>query len=315
VSELSRTRRWRLERPLSVVDTLRPLQRSSADPTMRFVAGACWRASRTPDGPATVSVQLLGDEVTITGWGPGADWMLHTAPDLLGENDDWSTLDMTAHPIINEVRRRRPGARLCRTNLVMEALVPACLEQRVTGTEAWRAWRKLIRRYSEPAPGPTEVGLWLPPTPDGLRAVTSWDWHLFGVDPGRARTIRAAATVAGRLEQCATQAVRNDAGPSDDFAAAARRLRLVPGVGEWTAAEVTLRALGDPDAVSVGDFHLKNLVGFALAGHSRSDDDVMLQLLEPWRGQRARVIRLIELSGATPPKFGPRFSPNDISRI
>jgi 3-methyladenine DNA glycosylase/8-oxoguanine DNA glycosylase len=287
-----------------------------------------------------VSVELIGDEVSVQAWGAGAGWMLATAPDLLGEGDDWSGLDLRSHPVLGEVRRSRAGARLCRTNLVLEAVVPACLEQRVTGTEAWRAWRRLVRAYSEPAPGPVEPPLWLPPTPEALRSVTSWDWHLFGVDPGRARTIRAAATLAGRLEECVAllssgelasgdlasgdvasgdlasgDVASGDIRASGDFAAAARRLRVVPGIGEWTAAEVTLRALGDPDAVSVGDFHLKNLVGYALTGTARTDDETMLDLLEPWRGQRARVIRLIELSGRMPPKFGPRFSANDISRI
>jgi 3-methyladenine DNA glycosylase/8-oxoguanine DNA glycosylase len=303
------SRRWRLDRPLNLADTLRPLQRSSADPTTRFVGGVFWRASRTPYGPATVSVEVIANEVLVRAWGPGAGWTLDTAPDLLGESDDWSDLDLSSQPVLREVRRHRLGARLCRTNLVLEALVPACLEQRVTGTEAWRAWRRLVRSYGEPAPGPVQPQLWLPPAADALRSVRSWDWHSFGVDPGRARTIRGAATVAGRLEECVPL------GSKGDLAAATRRLRAVPGIGEWTAAETTLRALGHPDAVSVGDFHLKNLVGYALTGASRSDDATMLELLEPWRGQRARVVRLIELSGLTPPKYGPRFSANDISRI
>jgi 3-methyladenine DNA glycosylase/8-oxoguanine DNA glycosylase len=133
------------------------------------------------------------------------------------------------------------------------------------------------------------------------------------VDPQRYRTIRAAATVADRLQECVELTP-----PGSELAVferAVKRLRVVPGVGEWTAAETTLRALGNPDAVSVGDFHLKNLVGFALTGASRTDDATMIELLEPWRGQRARVVRLIELSGARPPKFGPRFSPNDIRLI
>jgi 3-methyladenine DNA glycosylase/8-oxoguanine DNA glycosylase len=94
-------------------------------------------------------------------------------------------------------------------------------------------------------------------------------------------------------------------------AAAAARLRAYPGIGPWTAAEVTLRALGDPDAVSVGDFHLPNVVAFALAGEPRGDDARMLELLEPWRGHRARVVRLLEASGIEAPKFGPRYAASD----
>jgi 3-methyladenine DNA glycosylase/8-oxoguanine DNA glycosylase len=78
---------------------------------------------------------------------------------------------------------------------------------------------------------------------------------------------------------------------------------------------VTLRALGDPDAVSVGDFHLPNVVAYALAGEPRANDGRMLELLEPWRGHRARVVRLLEASGIEPPRYGPRLSSRDISAI
>ncbi len=90
------------------------------------------------------------------------------------------------------------------------------------------------------------------------------------------------------------------------------RLMKVPGIGPWTAAEVAVRALGDVDVVSVGDFHLPNLVAFALAGEPRGTDARMLELLEPWRGQRARVVRLLELSGIRAPRYGPRLSPRRI---
>ena len=96
---------------------------------------------------------------------------------------------------------------------------------------------------------------------------------------------------------------------------AARRLRAVPGIGIWTAAETTARALGDPDAVSVGDYHLKDLVAYFMTGRPRGDDEQMLRLLEPWAGQRQRVIRLIEMSGLGKPRFGPRLAPVDIRAI
>ncbi len=86
----------------------------------------------------------------------------------------------------------------------------------------------------------------------------------------------------------------------------------MPGIGPWTAAEVGVRALGDADAVSVGDFHLPNLVAYALAGEPRGNDARMLELLEPYRGQRARVMRLLELSGIRPPRYGPRLAPRRI---
>ena len=301
--------RWRLDRPLDLRLTLGLLQRGAGDPTMRWDVGGVWRAIRTPDGVATLRLELAAGELLASAWGPGAGWAIDSVPGLVGDHDDWSELDVRAQPALHEVLRRHPGLRIPRTGLVLDALVPAVLEQRVTGREAWRGWRSLVRRFGEPAPGPTDAGVWVMPDPTAIRQVPSWDWHRFGVDQQRYRTIHFAAGVANRLEECVQLAT------GGDLPAARQRLRVIPGVGAWTVAETTLRALGDPDAVSVGDFHLKNLVGYALSGAVRSDDDTMLALLEPWRGQRARVIRLIELSGLTPPKFGPRFSPNDIRVI
>ncbi|MGX7680706.1 DNA-3-methyladenine glycosylase [Jatrophihabitans sp. DSM 45814] len=303
------TRRLRLNRALDLPRTLGLLRRGSGDPTMRIGPDALWRAFRTPAGVATLALSVDADLLLARAWGQGAQWLLDSVPQLIGDSDDWADLDVSKSPALAAVRKQLPGLRLCRTGLVLDSLIPAILEQRVTGGEAWRAWRMLVRAYGEPAPGPSSLRLWVAPDPAQLLAVPSWDWHRYGVDAQRSRTIRAAATVASRLEDCA------ELSAAGDFGAAERSLRVVPGVGEWTAAETTLRALGHPDAVSVGDFHLKNRVGFALTGAARTDDETMLALLEPWRGQRARVVRLIELSGLTPPKYGPRFSPNDIRVI
>jgi len=301
--------RWRPPAPVDLARTLWPLCHGAGDPTARFVEGTFWWACRTPAGPGTLALSAAGTDVLARAWGSGADWLLAAVPGLLGDSDDWSALDVSGHRVLAEVRRNRPHVRLTRTGLVLHSLVPACLEQRVTGREAFRAWRLLTLAYGEPAPGPGEPRMWLPATPERLLAVPSWDWHRFGVDAKRYRAVRAAATVADRLEECV--GIARTAG----LDAARRRLALVPGVGPWTVAETTVRALGDPDAVSVGDFHLSNVVGFALTGAARTDDATMLELLAPWAGQRARVVKLILLSGLTPPKFGPRFSPKDMSRI
>ncbi|HEX8095353.1 DNA-3-methyladenine glycosylase family protein [Jatrophihabitans sp.] len=307
--------RWQPPAPLDLARTLRPLRHGAGDPVARFVDATFWWACRTPDGPGTLALTPDGGQVLARAWGDGAHWLLAAVPGLLGAGDDWSELDVSGHPVLRQVHRERPGVRLARTGRVLDSLVPACLEQRVTGQEAFRAWRLLTWAYGEPAPGPAEPRLWLPAEPARLLAVPSWDWHRFGVDSKRYQAVRAAATVANRLEECVGLAAGQGLTPSEGMAAARRRLAVVPGVGPWTVAETSLRALGDPDAVSVGDFHLSNVVGYVLTGAARTDDATMLELLEPWAGQRARVIRLIELSGLMPPKYGPRFSPKDMSRI
>jgi len=98
-----------------------------------------------------------------------------------------------------------------------------------------------------------------------------------------------------------------------DPAAATARLRALPGIGAWTAAEVVGVALGDPDAVEVGDYHLPHAVGYLFDGTPRSTDERMLELLEPYHGHRGRVIRLITLAGIAAPRFGPHRPLRDIA--
>jgi 3-methyladenine DNA glycosylase/8-oxoguanine DNA glycosylase len=202
------------------------------------------------------------------------------------------------HPLIARLARRSPGIRIPRSGAVLESLLPAILEQKVTGQEARRAWLGLVRAYGEPAPGPVEWRLRLPPSASALAALPYYDYHPFGVERRRADLIRRVAARAGWFEAIIDLPLPDAYG----------RLTAVPGIGPWTAAEVAVRALGDPDAVSVGDYHLPNLVAFALAGEPRGDDARMLELLEPYRGQRARVVRLLELSGIRAPRYGPRLA-------
>jgi endonuclease III len=296
---------WDAGRPVDLLSTLLPLVRGTGDPAHGIdAAGGFWWAARTPDGEGTLSLRAAGAIVTAKAWGPGSEWLLDRVPVLLGEGDDWSALDLSAHPRLSDVLRRRPGMRLPATGLVLDVLVPAILEQRVTGKEARRAWRLLLRWYGTAAPGPNPQ-LRVPPPAEVLLSIPSWDWHRMGVDGRRSRAVRAAATVASRLEECAHM----------EPSAALARLRVVPGVGEWTAAETAQRALGHPDAISVGDYHLKDVVVHYFTGRARGDDDEMCALLEPWAGQRQRVVRLVELSGVGKPRFGPRFAPTDIRAI
>ena len=296
---------WDAGRPVDLRDTLGPLRRGTGDPAHRIGAdGRFWWACTTPDGAGTIALRAAGSVVTAQAWGGGAGWLLDRVPTLLGADDDWSTLDVSSVPLLDRVRRSRPGLRLPSTGLVLDSLVPAILEQKVTGREAWLSWRQLVHRFGEPAPGPNER-LRVPPTPRALSDIATWDWHRIGIDLRRQRTIRAAASVAARLEECATL----------PRAAALARLRHVPGVGPWTAAETVQRALGDPDAVSVGDYHLPNVVVHLFTGRPRGTDEEMLELLAPWAGQRQRVMRLVEAAGIAAPRFGPRFTPLDARAI
>ncbi|MEA2931676.1 MAG: hypothetical protein QOI56_461 [Actinomycetota bacterium] len=305
-----RERTIRPDRAISLRLTLGPLRRGGTDPTMRMGGDGVWRATRTPDGPVTTHVTAgEGRRLTMRAWGDGAAWALDAFASLVGADDSDDALDaIDLDPRVADCRRRLPGLRIGRSQAVTEALVPTILEQKVVGIEARRSYAHLVRSLGEPAPGPAgPAGMRVPPSPATLAATPSYVFHRFGVERKRADAIRLACGYAARLEETVAMS------PDD----ARRRITALPGVGPWTAAEVAMVALGDPDAVSVGDYHLPNQVAWALAGEPRADDARMLELLEPYRGQRGRVIRLI-LSGSTagaPPRRGPRMPLRSIAAM
>jgi 3-methyladenine DNA glycosylase/8-oxoguanine DNA glycosylase len=300
-----------VDAPVDLRAILGPLARGSGDLTMRVGAGAAIRASATPDGPGTIEIRAEGAAIHASAWGPGADHLLDGLPAALGLDDDDTGFDPGLHPVVAGLARRLGRVRLGRTGAIWEALLPAILEQRITGAEAWRNYRRLVRSNGAPAPGPHR--LTLPPTPAVVAALPSYALIALGIEPRRAAVLRRLAREAPRLESLGAPA-RGAGGGGAGAAALARALQAHQGIGPWTAAEVTMRALGDPDAVSVADAHLSNVVVFALTGAPRGTDEQMLELLAPWAGHRARVIRLIERSGITPPRYGPRVAPRDIAR-
>ena len=316
--------------------------------------GAAWRTSLTPDGPATMRVHAVpaggagragpageaggaapaggagnavpageagkalpggragfatpgGEDGRLTvcasAWGPGAAWLLGALPGLLGAADDPSGFE-PVHPLLQEMSRRHHALRIGRSDRVFEALIPAVLEQKVVGAEAKRAWRLLLLRFGDPAPGPAPPGMRVCPPPRTWIRIPSWEWHRAGVELVRARTIIGAARVAERLEEIAAMT------PAD----ADRRLQTLSGIGPWTSAEIRQRAIGDPDALSVGDYHLPSIVGWALI-RQKVDDAGMCELLAPYAGHRYRAAWLLEMSGQGPPRRGPRNAPRDYRRI
>jgi 3-methyladenine DNA glycosylase/8-oxoguanine DNA glycosylase len=282
--------------------TLGPLLVPKHDPCGLFAQGELWLAARTPDGPATLHLCREAHELVATGYGPGAAWIIDRADAIAGLRDDLTGFAELAahHPLVARLAKTFSGVRMPATGLIFPRVLRAILEQKVTGKEAHRSYRAICRALGEPAPGP--VDLVLPPDPAAIAALPYWKFHPHGVEQRRTQALLRAALVADRLETCA------------DSAEATRRLVALPGIGPWTAAEVVRVAYGDPDAVSVGDFHIPNTVAWALAGEARGTDARMLELLEPFRGHRGRVCDLLAHGGIGAPKFGPRMPIRSFAR-
>jgi 3-methyladenine DNA glycosylase/8-oxoguanine DNA glycosylase len=288
--------------PLDLLRTVGVLRRGGTDPTLVVDGPVIWIALRTDAGIATLALRAISGEVRASAWGSGAAEALDAVPRLCGADDDSTGFDASRHSIIAEAARRNPGLRLTRTDRVFDALAASILEQKVTAMQAFGAWRQLVSRFGERAPGPTPRPMFVAPTAAEWRRIPSWAWHRAGVQPPQSRTLVRAAERGSSIHRAVHAASDGDARD--------RVLTSLPGIGLWTSAETRVRALGDADAVSVGDFHLAHEVGYALTG-SRTDDDGMLELLAPWKGQRHRVIRLVLASGIREARRGPRLAPED----
>ena len=285
--------------PIDLAGTLHGVRRGVNSPTCEFRADGIWRATRSPAGPSTMRLVAEGDLVHATAWGDGAEAALDVVPNLIGCHDDDEGF-APDHPLVADLWHQHHAVRLPRSGAVSETLVECVLEQRVTTFEARRAYTQIVHTWGEPAPGPTT--LLLPPDPEILAGVAYYDLHVAGVEKKRADTVRRVAANHRRLDALALL----------PHAEAHQRLLQTPGVGPWTAAEVALVALGDPDAVPVGDAHLPADVTYVLTGTAQDDDDAMLEALAPFDGQRGRVIRLIMAAGLHAPRRGPRYAPRDI---
>jgi len=285
-----------------VVDpsTLARLRFGRNDPCARFDGDRFWYATVTAAGPATVA--LAPDGAPAEAWGPGAAELLARVPGLVGELDDPSGF-VPHHGVLATAVRRRGVPRLARTGSVVDALVQAVLGQKVTTVQAERSWRGLVGRHGSPAPGPNP-SLRVPPTAAALGSLSYVAFHPLEVERRRAEVIIGATRRAERLEALAAVT------PTE----AERVLRSLPGVGPWTSASVRLTALGDADAVLVGDLHLPGVVCSVLAGEEAGGDERMLELLEPYRGHRARVVRLIMEGGLAPARRAPRARIRSIAR-
>lgn len=303
-------RTWRVDWQPDLLRTLAPLRRGGGDPTWLVPApGQVVLGVTTPAGPGTLHLAVAGQVLTVRAWGgPGVvEWLLDGAPELVGAGDRPQDL-VPRHAVLRSLHAQWSSRlRVMRTRRVWDALLPAVIEQKVTGQEAFGGYRSLVRAVGTRAPGPAGArGLMVPPSAQVASGVPSWVWLQCGIDASRSDTVVRAARAASRLERLAQTTGGRD---REGLDAAHRTLRTVPGIGVWTAAEVAQRALGDPDAVSWRDYHVAGHVTHALTGVEGDDVD-MARVLAPYAGQRYRVQLLLAQAGAPRrERHGPRMAP------
>lgn len=261
-----------------------------------------WRAVDTVAGTATLLISPEPTGARVRAWGDGAEVASGLVPDLLGARDDPSAL-RASDPIIADLLRRRRFDRMTRTNSVWEHLVPTVLGQKVPTASAGQSWQAIVRRWGRTPPGPAPIKLRLGPSAEAMANLGYQELHPMNIERKRAQTIIAAARRAVRLEEAVSMTPQN----------ARRRLEAFPGIGPWTSSIVVQLALGDPDSVIVGDYNLPGVVGWVMAGERDADDARMLELLEPYRGQRARVQNLVKFAGARRPRRGSKIDLIDLT--
>jgi 3-methyladenine DNA glycosylase/8-oxoguanine DNA glycosylase len=259
----------------------------------RTTAREGWWVGSSPDGEVTIHLRHTSERIDAEAWGPGAAWALDRLPAFVGVDDDGASFD-PPDGVVRDLHRRNRGLRLGTTGRVVDVLIPAVLGQRVTTTAAKRSYKKMVFRWGGAAPGP--IGAQTPPDPGAVAGLSYEDLHSIGIERNRASIIIEVARRAKRLEE--VMAMKRDDGY--------RRLEAVRGIGRWTSAQAMGVAWGDFDAVPVGDYHIPNMVSWALAGEDRADDARMLELLEPYAGHRRRVITLLKQAGIHAPRYGPK---------
>lgn len=251
----------------------------------------------TEAGAGTIELSMDGGAVRSAAWGDGADALVGRVPWLIGGHDDgWRAVPAE----LRDLWARRPGLRLGSNRAVYETIATTVIGQVVTTREAKTTIRRLVAAMGPSGHGPHADVRGFPPAAS-ISDLDSSDLHPFGLERRRAEILIEVARRSNRLEQALDM----------DAPAAERRIQAVRGVGPWTSGIAMGAAYGSTDAIPIGDYHLPHAVAWALAGEDRADDDRMVELLEPYRPHRRRVIQMIKQAGIHAPKYGPRTAPRN----
>ena len=278
-----------------------PLRRG--DPTTRLALGSApassgGRRSHPPARQRFASRWNTGDRIAdAEAWGAGREWMLERVTPMIGEHDPGYRV--RRRPSGGAARPTQPSQRplRCQPHAVPRAGAddprPADHRQARRSSQ----WHRLCRTLGEPAPGPRR------------RAAAAAVARCRSPDSPHGGSIRSVSrpSVPRRCERSQSTPRSCGDGRSSPVAELAAKLALLPGIGQWTIGSVLASAMGDPDAVAVGDFHLKNLVSYRprrrAAWHRRTHARAARAVRRPARQGGSAV------AARRPPAAGVRSAP------
>lgn len=293
---------------IDLASTLAPLGVLPGDPTIRLGPGLFQRATQTPDGFASITVtwpaQPTGSTspVEVTTFGDGAAWLSARAARLIGLEDDITGFD-PAEPPLRPLWRRHRGTRITATGTLWHDLACTIVQQRIHRRDAALQWRRFVVGLGTPAADGSD--LITPPDPATVGRLSYHHLHRCGIERQRADYLINAAREVSRLHHLV------DA-PLDE---ALPHLRALKGVGPWTSACLSAFSWGFQDTLVVGDAGIPSMISWLLAKEPRGSDARMLDLLEPYRPHRYRVVQLAFAARSFPPKRRPPGARTDIRRI
>lgn len=199
--------------------------------------------------------------------------------------------DLWADPCVIAARlgplaQANPGVRVPGAFDGFEMAVRAILGQQVTVRAAATMAGRIAAAFGEPITTPYEAITHIFPSPEKIAACTQEDLGLLGIIRSRSGAILAlaAALASGDI---ALQPGRN-------VEQTIEKLRALPGIGDWTAQYIAMRALAWPDAFPHTDLGV-------LKALQETSPRAVLQRAEEWRPWRAYAVMHLWRSLEIPP--------------
>jgi AraC family transcriptional regulator, regulatory protein of adaptative response / DNA-3-methyladenine glycosylase II len=181
--------------------------------------------------------------------------------------------------------RANPGLRVPGAFSGFELGLRAILGQQVTVKAATTVACRFVETFGEPIVTPIPALNRLTPLPARVAAASVDQIARHGIVAARCRSIIALAQGQGSADLCLDEGANRD--PDESI----RRLAAIPGIGQWTAHYIAMRALRWPDAFPKEDIAVRKRLG----GVTAKEADVLSQAWRPWRSYA--VMHLWRMAG------------------